>query len=344
MSKNGTITQPEVRIDPEFEKMIRELTDDEFQRLEDLCMTYGVSDTLKVWKQKESEKPILLDGHNRLKIAMKRKLGYDIEEVPGVKTRADAINWIKQHQLGRRNVTKEEKAAMLATRASAKVGTHGAKASGARISDVAAQEGVSGRTISRAKEITKAIDTIGERLGKEVKNRILAGRIKLSTEQKKQLAAMDMPTARKITNELMRGVKAKSAFKMHPKHKAGDAAEATGADAEAAGPPVDANGKVIPENLRDIFESTGFVADAITTGRRLKSMLKTILSWNIYVPQGCVDRVDDIVTMLGRTTPAALCYVCEGTKKDGNKPCAACLASGFVTAQHQESQKGKGGK
>lgn len=92
-----------IRIDPEFQALIPPLTGDEFRQLEENCVRDGIRDPLVVWGQEDGD-DILIDGHNRWKIAAKhggmrfeiRRMKFDLRD--------DVKAWIIQNQLGRRNV------------------------------------------------------------------------------------------------------------------------------------------------------------------------------------------------------------------------------------------------
>src|SRR5262249_44703254 len=71
----------------------------------------GCRDPLVVWEETESEPPIILDGHNRHDICTRHKLPFSVVHADGVRTREQAIVWMGQNQLGRRNMDASRKAA-----------------------------------------------------------------------------------------------------------------------------------------------------------------------------------------------------------------------------------------
>ena len=86
-----------VIIDPEFQSLIPPLSYDEYKQLEENCKRDGILDSLKVWHG------ILIDGHNRHRIAEEWDLNYEICEIE--RPNRDAVKaWIAKNQLGRRNV------------------------------------------------------------------------------------------------------------------------------------------------------------------------------------------------------------------------------------------------
>ena len=57
--------QRDLRVDEEFQALIRPLTDDEYQTLEESIRREGCREAIVIWKG------IILDGHNRYKICKK---------------------------------------------------------------------------------------------------------------------------------------------------------------------------------------------------------------------------------------------------------------------------------
>jgi hypothetical protein len=92
-------------IDPEFQALIPPLRVDEQALLNDSIQFEGVRDPLVVW----AEHNILLDGHNRHAIATKLGLPFDVRRL-SFASRDEAIEWMYEHQLGRRNLTDDQRA------------------------------------------------------------------------------------------------------------------------------------------------------------------------------------------------------------------------------------------
>ena len=88
----------QIKIDNEFKNLIPPLLPKEKQELEESIKKEGCRDALVVWNQ------ILLDGHNRKEIAEKLKIKYKIKEIK-LKNRTEALIWIINNQLGRRNLS-----------------------------------------------------------------------------------------------------------------------------------------------------------------------------------------------------------------------------------------------
>lgn len=94
-----------LKIDPDIEKVLTPLTDEELQQLEDSIKADGCRDALVVWQG------ILIDGHNRYEIC--QRLGKDPATVEKeFASKDEAIAWVAQNQLGRRNLSHWQKATL----------------------------------------------------------------------------------------------------------------------------------------------------------------------------------------------------------------------------------------
>ncbi len=88
-------------MDPEFRNLLAPLGKKELAQLEENLVADGrVIDPIVVWQ----EEMILLDGHNRLPIALEKDLNFTMVR-KNFATRAEAIKWVLDHQLGRRNLS-----------------------------------------------------------------------------------------------------------------------------------------------------------------------------------------------------------------------------------------------
>ena len=179
----------EIIIDPEFESKISPLTDEEFQQLEANILEDGkVLYPLIVWNG------VLVDGHNRYRIAEKYPhIKYEIHEKQ-FEDRLAAIAWICRNQLGRRNLTPEQKKYLIGKQYEAEKATHGGdrgnqytkKASG-QIDQmqkamttgerIAKETGTSDRYVRRAEQFAKGVD-LAEETSPGIRREILSGCLK----------------------------------------------------------------------------------------------------------------------------------------------------------------------
>ena len=95
----------DLTINPKFESLIPKLTDDEFRQLEENILKDGITEPLVVWNG------VLVDGHNRYKLAKKHNLGFEIREV-SFNSENDAEIWIIKNQFGRRNLSTYDRAVL----------------------------------------------------------------------------------------------------------------------------------------------------------------------------------------------------------------------------------------
>ena len=180
-------------IDPEFRDKIPPLTEDEFTLLEENILSDGaVFSPLIVWDG------TILDGHNRYEIIQKHpELTYAVHKV-SFANRYEAISWICKHQLGRRNLTPQQKKYLIGQRYEAEKmvdAFHGnqhtseARQSGAGQIDphqnarhvtrsrIAQETGTTDSYVKRAEQFAKGVDAAEEALP-GIKQEILTGTIK----------------------------------------------------------------------------------------------------------------------------------------------------------------------
>ena len=91
-----------ITVDPEFKSNIPPLSDEEFAQLEKNILADGCRDPLVLWGQ------LLVDGHNRYAICTKHGLPFDIVQKEFA-SRDEALDWTDANQLGRRNLTPDQR-------------------------------------------------------------------------------------------------------------------------------------------------------------------------------------------------------------------------------------------
>ena len=92
----------ELRVDPEFAKLIPPLQDTELSLLTDSILANGCEMPLVVWNG------TFVDGHNRYRICHENDVPFAIEEKE-FDSRETAELWLIRNQLGRRNLTDYQK-------------------------------------------------------------------------------------------------------------------------------------------------------------------------------------------------------------------------------------------
>ena len=110
-----------LKIDPEFQGKIPPLTFEELEQLEKNIVNDGkVINPIIVWNG------VIVDGHNRYTILKKHPdIPYTVHE-KAFASRYEAIIWICKNQLGRRNLTPEQKKYLVGKQYEAEKRSHGA--------------------------------------------------------------------------------------------------------------------------------------------------------------------------------------------------------------------------
>ena len=98
----------QLNIDPEFRDKIPPLSEDEFSKLEENILSDGeVREPLVVWHN------TIIDGHHRYRIIQKHpEIPFKVKQMDFPDKWA-AIVWMCRNQLGRRNITDEQKTALI---------------------------------------------------------------------------------------------------------------------------------------------------------------------------------------------------------------------------------------
>ena len=93
------MNNPIPRIDPEFKSLMPPLSPEEYGQLEQNILAHRkCRDAVVVWGD------ILVDGYNRLRICATHSIPFEIKQVH-FDSREEAMLWILDNQLGRRNLT-----------------------------------------------------------------------------------------------------------------------------------------------------------------------------------------------------------------------------------------------
>jgi len=96
-----------ITIDKEFSKLIPELSEEEYEKLEQNIIKDGCREPLSLWND------ILIDGHNRYKICQKHDIKFNTIEIK-LTSRNDTKIWIINNQLGRRNLVSFQRIELVA--------------------------------------------------------------------------------------------------------------------------------------------------------------------------------------------------------------------------------------
>ena len=164
-----------LKIDPEFQSQIPPLTDDEYKQLEENILKEGkLLSPLIVWNN------TLVDGHNRYAILQKHPEIYFSTMPLPFESREEVLAWICKNQLGRRNLTPEQKYYLMGKQYEAEKAAHG----GDRKSSDAKSSSLKANLIDNS----KTCDRIAEELMPGLKQSILSGQTKVSKADMHRLA------------------------------------------------------------------------------------------------------------------------------------------------------------
>ena len=184
-----------LKIEPEFEGKIPPLTEAEFQQLRENILEAGeVYEPIRVWNG------TVVDGHNRLKV---------IRENPEVRWSARdmefadkwaAFDWMYRNQLGRRNLTEEQRVYMVGKLYEARKNSQGGDRRSEEFSngqnvhlkdrreqrngtagEIGKEYGMDGRTVRRAEKFAKGVDAL-KQVSKDAADKVLSGKAKVKRQ------------------------------------------------------------------------------------------------------------------------------------------------------------------
>ena len=184
-----------LKIDPEFQGKIPPLTFEELNQLEANILRDGrIINPIIVWQG------LIVDGHNRYTIAKKHpEIPFTVHEKE-FSSRYEAIIWICKNQLGRRNLTPEQKKYLIGKQYDAEKAIHGGPTSPEHdesgrftatrqnvkprsnaeswVSNrIANDHNISGRTVLRAAEFANGVDAAEEAVP-GTRQKVLSGEVK----------------------------------------------------------------------------------------------------------------------------------------------------------------------
>lgn len=192
------------RIDPEFQNKIPPISEEEFKQLRENILAAGeVYEPLVVWNG------VLVDGHNRWKV---------IQEAPSVKWRVRyivcankwaAFEWMYKNQLGRRNLTDEQRTYTIGKMYEARKKSTGGQGSNqytnkeqlpqngetakkkyGTAAAIGRDLGIGKNTVERAGEFAKGIDTLRD-INPEAADKVLTGKANITKSGVASIAKME---------------------------------------------------------------------------------------------------------------------------------------------------------
>lgn len=193
------------RIDPEFQNKIPPIGEDEFRQLRENILAAGeVFEPLVVWKEEQ----ILVDGHNRWKVIQEKpqitQIRYSVREI-SFPDKWAAFDWMYRNQLGRRNLTDEQRTYTIGKMNEARKNTEAfrgnqytSKTGGCQIDtnqnrvagQIANELGIGRRTVYRAAAFAKGVDALRE-VSPAAADKVLNGKAKVPKSAVAEMARME---------------------------------------------------------------------------------------------------------------------------------------------------------
>ena len=213
-----------LKIDPEFQGKIPPLTFEELNQLEANILRDGrIINPIIVWRG------LIVDGHNRYTIAKKHpEIPFTVHEKEFA-NRYEAIIWICKNQLGRRNLTPEQKKFLIGKQYSVehrKPGGNGnnqhtaaakktapeelcqidtippTSAEASIRKQIAERNNVSESYVARSEKFMRGVE-IMEQMVPGMQEKILSGQFKVRDADMHRLARADFPNRKQIVHEIL---------------------------------------------------------------------------------------------------------------------------------------------
>lgn len=211
----------ELKIDPEFRDKIPPLTETEFKQLEEnIVRDREVREPLVIWNS------TIIDGHHRWKVIAKHpEIPYKVKRMEFADKWA-AIVWMCQNQLGKRNLTDEQKTYLIGKEYEAqkkaqggtganrykKVQTDQSDLSVKKESEtarkIASEHNVSYGAVVRANGFAKGLDA-ADKIAPGFKDSMLSGAIRAPKSHVASIAKLPEPEQKKAVEAIQNGKKIK---------------------------------------------------------------------------------------------------------------------------------------
>lgn len=201
-------------INPEFRDKIPPLSDDEYKKLEENILADGeVREPLVVWND------TIIDGHHRRKIIQKHPgLHYTVKDMDFADKWA-AIVWMCRNQLGRRNLTDEQRTYLIGKQSEAEKMTEKFRGNqyvtvgrsetdqakrGKTMQRIADEYGIGYGTVQRAEHFAKGIDS-AEKVSQGFKDTVLSGAVKVPKSAISEIRNMPDEEKKETVKKIMLG-------------------------------------------------------------------------------------------------------------------------------------------
>lgn len=221
VARSSTISNEklhDLKVDPEFRDKIPPLTEAEYEQLRENILSDGeVYEPICIWNG------TIIDGHNRWKVVLENpKIPYRIKEMD-FSDKWEAFEWMYRKQLGRRNLTDEQKTYMVGKMYEARKNTRGGNRRSEGFSNpqngemkkkahgtaaiIAKELGISKNTVERSEKFSKGVDAVKAE-SPEAAERILKGKSGLTKAQVSEISGMEPVTKKATVSAILGGTAA----------------------------------------------------------------------------------------------------------------------------------------
>ena len=226
-----------LKVEKEFQEKIPPLTEAEFAQLKENILSDGeVYEPIAVWNG------VIVDGHNRWKIILEHpEIPYRVKEMQFVDKWA-AFDWMYKKQLGRRNLTDEQRTMILGKMHEARKNTKGGDRRSQEFSkdqngllngpnktarEIAEEVGVGVNTVKRAAKFAQGIDAL-KAVSPEAAEKVLQGKANVTKGMIQDLPSKSEKEIKAVAKAIESGANLKAAhFPSGNKHEKVDATAPT---------------------------------------------------------------------------------------------------------------------
>ena len=195
-----------LNIDQEFKNIIPPLTPEEYRQLEENILAEGCRDPLIAWGD------VLIDGHNRYEICVQHGIPFEVMQREFA-DRSEARSWIIRNQLGRRNLTPEQRAYLIGKEYEERKQSHGGDRRSAQaptsqsdtLKAIAEENKVGRATVHRAAQFARAVDTIAANVGEDSRAKILSRETPFTVKDVQKVAQLEPEKQKAIVNKVLSG-------------------------------------------------------------------------------------------------------------------------------------------
>ena len=212
------VANRELRTEPEYENKIPPLTPEEFQQLEDNILAEGrVLVPIDTWNG------VIIDGHHRWKVIQKHpEIPYDVRE-HDFPDKWAAFDWMYRNQLGRRNLTENQRTYMIGKMYEARKNSQGGDRRSEEFSngqnvhlkdrreqrngtagEIGKEYGMDSRSVRRAEKFAKGIDAL-RNVAPEVADKVLSGEVTTTKHAVSHLAKIPPEELKRAAKQMVEG-------------------------------------------------------------------------------------------------------------------------------------------